>query len=90
MLSIRIYYRRERSSGDDVCDLCPIAGCCKVYKSQSRHSMASGEASSTVVAAARAKTEAYLPQIDAARKNTVSKTDLSGAVTYQKHYVGEC
>jgi len=51
--------------------------------------MTSGEGQSTVVAAARAKTEAYLPQIDAARKNTVSQTDLQGAVPYQKRYVGE-
>lgn len=46
------------------------------------------DTSSAVVQAARAKTEAYLPKIDAARSNTVSKTDLEGAVTYQKRYVG--
>lgn len=46
--------------------------------------------SSAVVEAAKKKTEAYLPAIDAQRCRTVASTDLEGAVPYQKKYVGEC
>eukprot|EP00952_Eustigmatos_sp_NYUAD-ZCMA_P008866 36762-Eustigmatos_ZCMA.PRE.1 len=38
---------------------------------------------------AKAKTEAYLPAIDAQRSKTLSSTDLEGAVPYVKKYVGE-
>jgi hypothetical protein len=44
---------------------------------------------SEVVETARRKTEAYLPQIDAARTKTVSATDLEGAVPYTDKYVGK-
>lgn len=45
--------------------------------------------SSAVVEAAKKKTEAYLPAIDAQRSKTIAATDLEGAVPYLKKYVGE-
>ena len=47
-------------------------------------------ATSALVEAAKKKTEAYLPAIDAQRSKTVSSTDLEGAVPYEKKYVGKC
>lgn len=43
---------------------------------------------STLVAAAQSKTEAYLGRIEKQRAHTLAATDLEGAVPYEKKYVG--
>lgn len=51
--------------------------------------MAAPEApTSTLVAAAQSKTEAYLGRIEKQRAQTLAATDLEGAVPYEKKYVG--
>ena len=46
------------------------------------------EPTSALIEQAKAKTEAYLPRIDAQRAHTVGSTDLEGAFPYEKKYVG--